>query len=442
MGEIGYVECDGLSIAYRTTGDGPIDIVMVPGIFSHLELFHDFPQYTDFVNQLSEFARVIEFDKRGQGLSDRLTHAPTLEDRANDITALIENLNLKNCVLFGLSEGAAMALLYAAMHTDAVSKIITFGGYAKSCGAPDYPYMAPKPERSAAMEQALEQWGSGSSLGIFVPSLANVSAAQKLFGKIQRACCSPVAMRKYFELNLDIDVRFVLPSVQQPALVMHHSNDRQVPIENGAFLAEHLPNANFVDCGAGGHYFWGENNNAVVSQIRSFLTEGIAAPVKAERVLAAVLFTDIAGSTEKLRKQGDRAWRSVLDKHDELTRELVEMYRGRLVKLTGDGVLATFEGPGRAVECAAQMRKKLSHLGIEMRAGLHIGEIELRGDDVGGLAVHVASRIEGCCKANQILVSRTVADLTIGTNAFALKNAGNFELKGIEGTWELCEAIL
>lgn len=442
MSETGYVDCDGLSIAYRVTGEGPLSILMLPGIFSHLDLNNDFPQYTDFINQLATFARVVEFDKRGQGLSDRLAWAPTLEHRANDITTLIQELDLGKCVLFGLSEGASMALLYGAMHGDRISKIATFGGYAKSCGSADYPHMPSRSDRRGRMELALRNWGSGASLGIFVPSLADSDAAKRLFGKVQRACCSPAAMRKYFEMNLDIDVRFVLPSVQQPTLVMHHSDDRQVPIANSRYLAAQLPNASFVDCGPGGHYFWGENNAATVARIRAFLMEEVETPIRTERVLATVMFTDIARSTETLRRKGDQAWRAVLDKHDEITRGVVEMYRGRLIKLTGDGALAVFDGPGRAVECAARLRDRLSELGVAIRAGVHTGEIELRDGDIGGVAVHVAARIEGHCAAEQILVSRTVADLTIGTNAFVLKSAGFHPLKGIEGEWELFEAIL
>ena len=442
MAEIGYIDCDGLSIAYRVTGDAPLSILLVPGIFSHLDLYHDFPQYSDFIDQLSSFARVIEFDKRGQGLSDRLASAPTLEERAADIATLIEGLDLSECVLFGLSEGASMALLFAATHVGSVSKVITFGGYAKSCGATDYPHMPSRFDRMSAMEQALDQWGSGSNLGVFVPSLSGVEAAKRLFGKVQRACCSPAAMRKYFAMNLDIDVRFLLPSVQQPTLVMHHSDDRQVPIENSRFLADHLPNATFFDCGAGGHYFWGEGNDAVISRIRSFLTQGIKSPIKTDRILATVLFTDIAESTRTLAERGDHAWRSVLNIHDATTRELVDMFRGRLIKLTGDGALAIFDGPSRAVKCAAQIREKVAACRVELRAGLHTGEIEVRDEDISGLAVHVASRIEECCKANQILVSSTVADLTIGTNGFALKPVGAFLLKGIEGDWHLYEAVI
>lgn len=437
MSVTGYVDCDGLSIAYRVTGNGPLNILMVPGIFSQLDLQHDFPQYSDFINQLSAFARVVEFDKRGQGLSDRLSTVPTLEHRANDITTLIHELRLDDCVLFGLSEGASMSLLYAATHAGQISKVVTFGGYAKSCGDEDYPFMPSKSRRRAGMEQALAQWGSGSNLGIFVPALGEVEAAKRQFGKLQRACCSPAAMRKYFEMNLGIDIRFVLPSVQQPTLVLHHSDDRQVPIENARYLVEHLPNGTFADCGPGGHYFWGEDNSAVVSRIRAFLTEDVTVPIREERVLATVLFTDIANSTEILGAKGDVAWRSLLDRHDDIARRLVEIYRGRLIKLTGDGLLAIFDGPGRAVECAARLRDSLNRLGLGLRAGLHTGEVELRGDDIGGLAVHAAARIEGCCRTDQILVSRTVADLTIGTSAFTLNPAGAFQLKGIEGDWAL-----
>lgn len=442
MSETGYVDCDGLSIAYRVTGEGPLSVLMVPGIFSHLDLFHDFPQYTDFINQLAEFARVVEFDKRGQGLSDRLAWAPTLEHRAHDITTLIQDLDLGKCALFGLSEGASMALLYGAMHGDQITKIVTFGGYATSCGGADYPHMPSRSDRRAGMEQALAHWGSGARLGVFVPALAGVPAAQRLFGKVQRACCSPAAMRKYFEMNLDIDIRFVLPSVQQPTLVMQHSDDQQVPIDNGRYLATHLPNARFVDCGPGGHFFWGDNNAATVARIRAFLMEEVETPIRSERVLATVLFTDIAQSTEALRRKGDRAWRAVLDKHDEIARGQVEMHRGRLIKLTGDGALAIFDGPGRAVDCAARMRERLAELGLAIRAGVHTGEIELRDGDIGGAAVHVAARIEGHCAPEQILVSRTVADLTIGTTAFTLKSAGTHTLKGIEGQWELFEPVI
>lgn len=439
MRETGYVDCDGLSIAYRATGEGPLNILMLPGIFSHIDLFHDFPQYADFIAQLADFARVVEFDKRGQGLSDRIAEAPTLEQRANDITALIEGLGLEDCVLFGLSEGASMALLYAATHGPAVSKVITFGGYAKSCGGPDFPHMPPRTERMRMMERALQHWGSGDNLGIFVPSLGDIDPARKLFGQIQRSCCTPNAMRKYFEMNLDIDVRFLLPSVQQPALILHHAGDRQVPIENSRYLAAHLPRATFADCGPGGHYFWGADNAAVVARIRAFLFEDIATPARSERVLATVLFTDIARSTDRLRAAGDRAWRAVLDRHDEIVRDLLGIYRGRLVKLTGDGALATFDGPGRAVECAAALRDRIAVLGLPLRAGLHSGEIELRDDDVGGMAVHAAARIEGCCQPGQILVSRTVADLTIGTKAFRLTAAGRHRLRGLSGDWDLFE---
>lgn len=441
MYETDYVECDGLSIAYRATGDGPPNILMVPGIFSHVELYHECPQYSDFVSQLANFSRVIEFDKRGQGLSDRISNVPTLEERANDIAAIIHKLNLQDCVLFGLSEGAAMSLLYAATHVAQVSKVITFGGYAKSCGAGDYDLMPSYRDRAAAIENALSNWGSGSNLDIFVPSLGASDAARKIFGKIQKSSCSPIAMRKYFDLNLKIDVREILPLVQQPTLVLHHSDDRQVPVVNGEFIADRVPNARFEDCGPGGHYFWGVDNGLVINKIRSFLLEDMKVTVSSERVLATCLFLDLVGSTEEAHSHGDRQWRAVLDRHDELAGDLVELFRGRLIKLTGDGLLATFDAPGRAIECALTLRKKLLDQSLVSRAGLHSGEVEMRGGDISGLAVHVASRIEGRAAPNQILVSQTVTDLTIGNSAFQFRDAGAFALKGFEKKWNLFEVI-
>lgn len=439
MYETDYVECDGLSVAYRTTGRGPLNILMVPGIFSHVELYHEFPQYSDFVSRLAEFAKVIEFDKRGQGLSDRIADAPTLEERANDIAALIRTLDLKDCVLFGLSEGAAMSLLYAATHVSQISKVITFGGYAKSCGSEDYDLMPSYQERAAAVENALANWGSGSSLEIFVPSLGASEAAKNMFGRIQKSSCSPTAMRKYFELNLQIDVRGILSLVQQPTLVLHHSDDRQVPMSNSEFIADHLCNARFEDCGPGGHYFWGEDNGLVVDKIRSFLLEDMQVAIDTDRVLATCMFFDLVGSTEKAQAYGDRQWRAVLDRHDQIAKDVIELFRGCLVKLTGDGFLATFDAPGRAIECAITLRNRFVNHGLNVRAGLHTGEVEMRGGDIGGLAVHAASRIEGCCARNQILVSRTVADLTIGNTAFRLEPSGAFTLRGVEGDWNLFE---
>jgi class 3 adenylate cyclase len=441
MGESGYVECDGLSIAYRSAGTGPLAILMVPGIFSHCELYHDFPQYSDFIARLTEFARVVEFDKRGQGFSDRLSAAPTLEERANDISALITALNLENCVLFGLSEGAAMALLYAATHLADVSKVITFGAYAKACGSADYPHMPPADVRRAGIEHTLARWGTGETLEVFVPDLAHSPAAQQLFGKIQRASCPPAAMRQYFDLNLQIDIRAILGSVQHPTLVLHHSTDQQVPIENSRYIAARVPNARFEDCGPGGHFFWGNDNAGIVATIRDFLMDRAMHPLDTQRVLATPLFADIVQSTEAAKGAGDHQWQILLQKMETQAAACIDLFGGRLIKFTGDGVLALFDAPGRAVDCALNLRKTLHGLGLQSRIGLHTGEITLRGADIGGLAVHAAARIEALCKPDQILVSRTVTELTIGKTSLTFAPVGARLLKGFDTPWPLFEVI-
>ncbi|MBO9408480.1 adenylate/guanylate cyclase domain-containing protein [Shimia sp. R9_1] len=439
MSESGYVECDGLSIAYRSSGSGPLAILMVPGIFSHCELYHDFPQYSDFIARLTEFARVVEFDKRGQGFSDRLSAAPTLEERANDISALITALNLDDCVLFGLSEGAAMALLYAATHPSDISKVITFGAYAKACGSADYPHMPPADVRRAAIEHTLARWGTGETLGIFVPELAHSPAAQQLFGKIQRASCPPAAMRQYFDLNLQIDIRAILGLVQHPTLVLHHSTDQQVPIENSTYIAKQVPNARFEDCGPGGHFFWGNDNARIVATIRSFLMDRPMHQLDTQRVLATPLFADIVHSTEAAKAAGDHKWHVLLQKMEAQAAACIDLFGGRLIKFTGDGLLALFDAPGRAVDCALNLRKTLRALGLQSRIGLHTGEIELRGADIGGLAVHAAARIEALCQPGQILVSRTVTELTIGKTSLAFDPIGTHQLKGFDTPWPIFE---
>lgn len=437
-----YADCDGLSIAYQVMGDGPIDVILVPGIFSHVEQYHEFPQYTDFLRQLSTFSRVIAFDKRGQGLSDRIEGVATFEQRTDDLLAVMEATRSERAAVFGLSEGAAMALLFAASHPQKVSHVITFGGYAKSCSAPDYPYMPSKEDRRAKIGRWIEDWGKGDTLDIFVPALADSDAAKRLFGKLQRASCAPSAMRKYFDMNLSIDVREMLPLVQAPTLVMHHRDDRQVPFACSEDLRSRLPNAKLVDCGEGGHYFWGANNDRVVSEIRQFLVGDTFASYSTERVLATVLFLDIVNSSQKLNDMGDAAWQEIMERHDNEAADLIELYRGSFIKSTGDGLLATFDGPGRAVQCACALVRRLAQLGIEARAGLHTGEIELRGEDISGSAVHVAARIEENSSAGEVLVSRTVVDLTIGNSFIECEPRGEFSLKGIPGRWPLYKATI
>jgi class 3 adenylate cyclase len=335
-----------------------------------------------------------------------------------------------------------MALLFAATYPDKVTHVVTFGGYAKACLAPDFPHMPSHEQRCEAVDNWISNWGKGLPLDVLMPALSNNQAARRLFGRIERSSMSPSAMRRYFEMNLAIDVREVLPAVRVPVLVMQHEDDKQVPFSNAEYLIEKLPNARLVNCGSGGHYYWSGDNANVVSEIRDFIKATKFERQSADRVLATILFTDIVGSTESLSNVGDAVWRSTLDRHDSESRDMIELHRGRVVRSTGDGVLATFDSPGRAVECACRLVEEVTHLGVHLRAGLHTGEIELRGESVDGIAVHAAARIEALAEPDQVIVSQTVTDLMIGNKAVKFTELGSRELKGLPGQWPLYLALL
>ena len=310
----------------------------------------------------------------------------------------------------------------------------------KACAAPDYPHMPSREDRMMKINAQIDEWGKGNSLGVFVPALGESDAAKRLFGKIERGSCTPSAMRKYFEMNLDIDVRDVLTSVHVPTLVLHHENDRQVPFACSEHIAAVVPNAKLVNCGSGGHYYWSANIDRTIAEIRRFLLGSEVVPQRSERELATVVFTDIVDSSRVLSELGDAGWRSTLERHDAEAADLIELHRGRLVKSTGDGLLATFDGPGRAVQCACAFSRRVAHLGIEMRAGLHTGEIEIRNNDISGAAVHTAARIEQVAGPGEVFVSRTVVDLMVGNDSVKFSPLGDYELKGIPGKWPLFRA--
>ena len=311
-----YAECDGLSIAYQVMGNGPIDIIIAPGLFSHVELFHEFPEYTEFLRKLSAFARVITFDKRGQGLSDRFEGAPTLEERTDDLRAVMKAVGSERAAVFGISEGGAMALLLAASHPDEVTHVITFGGYAKACAAPDYPHMPPLDDRREKIGAWMKNWGKGDPLQILMPRYADSDVARRLFGRLERASCTPNAILRFFDMNLAIDVRDILPSVRVPTLVMNHEGDMLVALSAGQHLAEAIPGARFVNCGPGGHFAWSADIDRVIAEVRNFVTGTKAGPSGGDRVLATILFTDIVESTRTMSDLGDAAWRALLDRHD------------------------------------------------------------------------------------------------------------------------------
>lgn len=438
--ETQYAYCGGLSIAYQVMGDGPIDIVMVPGILSHVEFFHELPGYTRFLELLASFGRVITFDKRGQGLSDRISGAPSMEERMDDVRAVMAAAGSERAALIGFSEGGALAIIFAATYPDKVSHLIPSGGWAKGYGAPDYPYRESLEERKAKARLWMENWGEGVALRSLYPALAEDPEMRTLFGRAERLSCTPSGIRHFFELNLTADIRPALKLVSTPTLILHRRDDHQVPFACGEHLAREIPGARLVGLKGDSHLIWYGDVDSGVEEIRAFITGSRRPRVVSERVLATVLFTDIVGSTKKMTEMGDERWHMILDDHDAIGRRLVEEYQGRFIKTTGDGLVATFDGPGRAIQCACAFAQDVERIGLDIRAGLHTGEVELRGDDIAGLAVHVASRIQAQADAGEVLVSKLVTDLVAGSVQFDFTDRGQHVLKGVPGTWQLLKA--
>jgi pimeloyl-ACP methyl ester carboxylesterase len=431
--ETRYALSGDVNIAYQTMGAGPVDIIMVPGFVSHVEFTHELAGYTAFLRRLSTFARVVTFDKRGQGLSDRISGAPSLEQRMDDVRAVMDDIGSQRAVVMGFSEGSAMSVLFAATYPERVAQLILFGGFAL---APTF--------LSNDFEQRIAQiakaWGTGELMKTVIPSQAANQDAVRQFAKMERFSASPGALRAIALLNAQIDVRPILPSVQVSTLVLHRRADARVPIEAGRDLAARIPNARFIEYPGGDHAYWTGDTEALLGDIEEFVTgHRDSSSTELERVLATVLFTDIVDSTRSAAAMGDQAWRRSLDSHDQLAKQMIEKHRGILVKNTGDGILATFDGPGRAVRCALAFGTAAQQIGLPLRAGLHTGEIEIRGSDIGGIAVHAAARVMAQSQSSEVLVSRVVTDLVAGAG-LKFAERGSHELKGLPGRWDLFAA--
>ena len=427
--ETRYALSGDVNIAYQVMGAGPLDIIMVPGVVSHIEFMHETAGYTAFLHRLSTFARVVTFDKRGQGLSDRISGAPSLEQRMDDVRAIMDAIGSQRAVIIGFSEGCAMSALFAATYPERVSQLILYGGFS-----------VPTMLTEERIVQRVKLWGTGAMIKTARPSQAMNPDAVALFAKFERLSASPGAIKAISLLNAQIDVRSILPSVQVPTLVLHRQGDAQVPIELGRDLAARIPKAKFIEYPGDDHAFWYGDTEALLGDIEEFVTgHRDSSSTELERVLATVLFTDIIDSTRSAATIGDQAWRRLLDNHDQLAKQVVEKHRGALVKTTGDGILATFDGPGRAVRCALALGTAAKQIGLPLRAGLHTGEIEMRGSDIGGIAVHVAARVMAQCQSSEVLVSRVVTDLVAGAG-LKFSKRGSYELKGIPGRWDLFAA--
>ncbi len=430
-----YAKSGDVHVAYQVVGEGPIDLVIVPGWVSHLELLWEEPQAAAFLRRLGDFSRLILFDKRGTGLSDPMTYAPPVDERMDDIRAVMDAADSKQAALFGYSEGGSLAAVFAAMHPDRVSALIAYGSFARMLRAPDYPGGWPEDQLNAFLEGAAKAGMTGDYYDVVVPSRHGDKRFREWFARITRQAASPAMMELSLRANAAIDIRQLLPSIRVPTLIIHRIEDRLVLVAHGRYLAEHIPAAKYVELEGGDHWPWFGDTDAVVEEVEEFLT-GMRHEGPSDRILATVMFTDIVGSTGHVAKMGDKAWRQLLDQHDAVTSRQVERFRGRELKNTGDGVLATFDGPARAVQCARTIQSATRAIGLEVRAGLHAGECEVRGDDIGGLAVHIAARVAAAADPGETLVSSTVKDLVAGSG-IEFEERGLHTLRGVPDQWRL-----
>ena len=427
--QTGYARSGGVSIAYQVVGGGPTDLVYVPGWVSHVELAWDVPDLGRAFDRLSSFARLILFDKRGTGMSDpvRDEELPTLEQRMDDVRAVMDAVGSTRATIFGASEGGNMSMLFAATYPERVDALCTFGCFAKRVWSADYPW-APTPEARQRTYEVVEQhWAGGMDVADIAPSL-DAEARERLAAYLRR-CASPGAALALLKMNTSIDVRDVLSAIRVPALVMHRTDDHDADVEEGRFLAEHIPGAQFVEFPGEDHLWWTQDADAVIDEIEELVTGARPVP-DPDRVLATVLFTDIVGSTTHASELGDRRWADLIARHDSLVRRELERFRGREVDTAGDGFLATFDGPARAVRCALAVRDAVASLGLDVRAGLHTGECELQGEKVRGIAVHTGARVVGLAGPGEVLVSSTVRDLVSGSG-IAFEERGEHDLKGV-----------
>jgi pimeloyl-ACP methyl ester carboxylesterase/class 3 adenylate cyclase len=433
-----YANSAGVSIAYQVVGEGPRDVVLVLGFATHLELQWEMPPFARFCERIASFARLIIFDKRGTGLSDPVSEVPTLEQRVDDIRAVMDAAGSQRGTLIGISEGAPTSVLVAATHPERVEALVLYGAMGRTTEADDYPWAAPADAlRESAAVFIAPYWGQDArgTLELFAPSVADDPRAIELAGRLERSAASPGMVQKIFEMFLDIDVRAVLPTIRVPTLVLHRRLDRVVNRRAGQEIASQIPGAKYVELPGIDHLPWAGDAEPVLGELEEFLTGARSAP-EPDRILATVMFTDVVCSTERAVELGDARWRETLAAHHGAVRRELARFRGREVKTLGDGFLVTFDGPARAVDCGRAIVAGAAEDGLEVRVGVHCGEIELIGEDVGGIAVHIAARIGAMAAPGEVLVSSTVKDLVAGSD-LQFEDRGRKTLRGVEGDWHL-----
>jgi class 3 adenylate cyclase len=437
MPETRYARRGDVHVAYQVLGDGELDLVLVSEWFGHLEARWEIPAFDRFLRRLSSFCRLISFDKYGIGLSDPAPPGslPALEEWMDDVRAVMDAVGSEHAAILGAGDGGTMAAMFAATYPDRTDALVLANSTARLSWAPDYPIGIDAATQEAFVRLIEDSWGGPELVVATNPSLADDPASQPAVAKALRLAASPATAAAMMRMLLELDIRPVLPAIRVPTLVLHGKDDETLPIEHGRYLAEHIAGARFAELPGSDFAVAFGDPEPLVGEVEEFLT-GARGAIDPDRVLATVLFTDIVGSTERAAALGDHRWRELLDAHDELARRQLGRYRGSLVKTTGDGLLATFDGPARAIRCALALRDGLRALGIEVRSGLHTGEVEQRGNDVGGLAVHIAARVEALGGSGEVLVTRTVKDLVVGSG-IAFAEHGTHDLKGVPEPWQL-----
>lgn len=433
--ETRYARSGDVNIAYQVVGEGPRDLVLVPGWVANIDIFWEEPRVAGFLRRLASFSRLILFDKRGTGLSDRIADMPTLELRMDDVRAVMDAVRSPRAALVGYSEGGPMCTLFAATYPERTSALIMFGAFARRIWAPDYPWGPTREEFARYADQYTAGWGGPVGLDIRAPELYHDARFRDWWARLLRSGASPGGNRALMQMNAEIDVRHVLAAVRVPTLVIHNDGDRSIPVEFGRYMAERIPGAKYVELRSDDHLPFAGNSEAILDEIEEFLT-GVRRGPEPDRVLATVMFTDIVDATRKATELGDRRWRDLLDGHHALVREELARFRGREIDTAGDGFLAAFDGPARAVRAADAIAGGVKTLGLDIRAGLHTGECEVMGPKLGGIAVHIGARIAALAKAGEVLVSNTVKDLVAGSG-LRFEDRGVHALKGVPGEWHL-----
>ncbi len=436
VAETRYAKSGDLRIAYQVHGDGPFDLVFAPGYLSHLEQNQWWPGYATFLERMASFSRLIVFDRRGTGLSDRILTLGSFEELMDDIGVVLEAAGSERAALFGGAEGGPMCALFAATYPDRTTALVLGASYACRTRASDHPWGLDDETQNRILEGYDERWGRpGFGSRALAPSLAEDERFQAWYAQAQRFSGTPSSARAWFRITMEIDVREILPAIRVPTLVLHRTGDRVIPVESGRYLAAHIPDAKLVEMSGDDHFPFAGDIDTIVDEVEEFLT-GSRPFREPDRVLATVLFTDIVDSTRVAAELGDRRWTQLLADHHRLVQGELERHRGRVVRVEGDGTLSTFDGPARAVSCALAIRDLVRELGVEIRTGLHTGEIELTPTGIEGIAVHIGARVAALATPGEVLVSTTVKDLVVGSG-IAFAERGKHALKGVPGEWQL-----